>query len=144
MKRFSQLHGIHRGKDRFKQAPNAVLIQNVSDGNLYNPAVNPIEVGSISSSTGVDVGGTTRLRTNGHIKVQSNTTYTFDCNLAKLFIIPYDTNKEVMKSKSSGWKTTPFTWTIPTDCEYIRMSIANTDDSNVTADDFKWLRIKRA
>ena len=27
MKKFSQFLGIHRGKDRFKQAPNAVLVQ---------------------------------------------------------------------------------------------------------------------
>ena len=28
MKRFSQFLGIHRGKNRFKQAPNAILMQN--------------------------------------------------------------------------------------------------------------------
>ena len=31
MKRFSQSLGIRRGKDRFKQAPNAVLVQNQSN-----------------------------------------------------------------------------------------------------------------
>lgn len=31
MKRFSQFLGIHRGKNRFKQAPNSTLIQNQSN-----------------------------------------------------------------------------------------------------------------
>ena len=39
MKRFSQILGIHRGKHEFKQAPNAILIQNqanpFSDCTMY-------------------------------------------------------------------------------------------------------------
>lgn len=145
MKRFSQFLGIHQGSKHFKQAPNAILVQdwifNKKD-NIWNPAINPIELGSISSSTGGESSSTTRLRNVGYIKVEPNTTYMFECNVERLFIIEFS-EQGVKPVDSSGWKTVPFTYTTSADTKYIRFTIANQNNTTITVNDFKWLTIKQ-
>ena len=143
MKRFTQFLGVRQGEKRFKQAPNAVLIQNVSDGNLWSPILNPVVQGSISSSTGGESDSNSRLRTQGYIKVEPNTTYEFNSNLARIFVIEYsDTTSKPIAS--SGWKNVPFTYKTNANANYIRMTLANESNSSIKVTDFEWLRIKKA
>ena len=142
MKKFSQFLGIHRGNKHFKQASNTILVQNrIGGGNLWNPALNPIEQGAVSSATGNNTSSTTRLRTAGLIKVQPNTAYAISTNLARIFVVQLNSDGQV-NGVNSGWiHQMPYKFTTPNDCYYIRITFANNENSEITVDDFEWLKI---
>ena len=113
---------------------------NLGDGNIWSPSVSPIVSGSVSSSTGANSSSSSRLRTEGYIKVEVGTTYRFDSNMFKIFVIEYGEDQKNI-GKSSGWKNTPFEYTVSEGCAYIRMTLANEGDPKVSEEDFEWLKI---
>ena len=113
------------------------------NGNLWNPAQNPIVQGSLSSQTGGESDSTTRLRCEGYIKVEPNTAYTFESNVPRVFIIEYgEINTKPIDS--SGWVTMPKTLTTSENTNYIRFTLAATGNAAITVDDFEWLKIEKA
>ena len=111
-----------------------------SDGNIWDAYANPIEQGSISSSTGGESDNTTRLRTKGHTPVKPGAKYKFETNLARVFIIEYaDTTSKPIGS--SGWKTTPFTYTMGETTNYIRLTLAHESNSAIGVGEFEWMKI---
>ena len=115
---------------------------NFADGNIWSPATNPIEQGSIVSSSGNDSGSATRLRTNGYIKVLPNTTYVFESNLARAFVLQYDEGKGAPIATNS-WQTFPFKVTTSPSTHYIRMTFAHDGNAEIVVDDFEWMKIKK-
>ena len=137
----AQCYGATNLPDRLISTYLEAIINGLSGGNLWNPAVNPIEIGSISSSTGGESASTTRLRNIGYIKVQPNTTYKFSSNLPRLFIIEFSAEGEKPVG-SSGWKNVPFEYTTTASTQFIRMTLAHETNSAITVDDFEWLKIE--
>ena len=109
--------------------------------NLWNPGKNPVEQGSISSSTGGESTSTTRLRNAGYINVKPSTTYKFDSNIARVFVIEFSEEGE-KPVDSSGWMDMPVTYTTTATTQHIRLTLANTGNTNIDVDDFEWLKIE--
>lgn len=81
---------------------------------------------------------TNRIRQNGYTKVSGGHTYTIKQNggTGLRVAVSYYTTNDYITSRinNSGWKTIPATITVPNDCQYIRMVVANSTDSNITPD----------
>ena len=95
----------------------------VSNGgtNIYDPAQNPIEQGSISSSTGQDGSSDTRIRTNGYIPVTGGADYAINCNISRVYCHFYNSAKSFISGKSVGWVDTPYVVTVPSNAAYMRL-----------------------
>lgn len=110
--------------------------------NIFDVTVNPIERGSINSSSGANTTAGTRLRTQNHISVTPNVAYTVTTNIDKVFIIQYDSAGSV--TSTSGWRTIPCTFATEPDCESIRITLANANDSTITVSVFEYMTIEYA
>ena len=102
----------------------------VSNKNLFGEE----EHGSIDESTGIDIYNSNRWRTKGYIKVNSNTSYTLSSDASNnIYYIFYYYNKDktFIKSEPLIGKTS-VTSTSPSNCEYLRCVIADTDSIKTT------------
>lgn len=106
--------------------------------NNYDPEANPIEQGAISSSNGADTTSGTRVRTNGYVTVSPSTEYTVSTNMARVFVLYYRYGSYM--NQYSGWQNAPYTFTVPTGANQIRVVLDN-NNASVTPSDFEWMRI---
>lgn len=107
---------------------------------IYDPEANPVEQGTIASSTLVDGNSATRLRVKGFIPVKANTPYRMSTNVGKVFVIQCTAEQKAIEN--SGWKTLPYVFITGSTCEYIRITLANTSNTAITTADFEWLKIE--
>lgn len=114
----------------------------LSEVNLWNPTKNKIELGAVASSDGEESASSSRLRTDGYIAVEPNTTYTISTNIAYVYVLEYGADKTYLKL-SSGWKRSPYTFTTGATTGNIRLVLAVTSSgsTNMTVSDFEWLKV---
>ena len=101
------------------------VLGKTGEKNLWDKTENALVQGNISSSTGEEQTGTTRLRTNGYIAVKPNTTYRINATGAatQCFIFEYADGYEY-KSHYSGWQSLGVEYTTNTVTKYIRILFA--------------------
>ena len=111
--------------------------------NKFDISTNTIEQGSISSASGTDTTGTTRLRTNGYIPVEPSTTYTVSCDINRVFVIQYPNASTVgYVNRSSGWQSgSGYTFTTNAATHYLRMTFSVNDSQVVTPSDLTWVML---
>lgn len=120
--------------------PQTVTIPTV---NKYDIDTNPIEQGSISSASGTDATGNTRLRTVGYIPVEPSTEYTISCDINRVFVIQYpNASTSGYVNRSSGWQSgSGYTFTTNAATHYIRMTFSVNDSQVVTPSDLTWIML---
>ena len=116
--------------------------------NSYDPEVNPIVSGSISTSDGTDIGvhSFLYLRSDGYISAISNTDYSVSIISQKVDTIRvyfYNGQEEFISCSDS--ESFPFAFRTPTNCGKIRFVLMADDHSvfRLWPSDVKLLRIDR-
>lgn len=104
--------------------------------NLLNPSV--LQQGGLDlGESGIETVSSARIRTN-YIQVQPNTTYTISNNNTNLDNFglgyykvdkSYDTEHKVNRG---AWANFPYTFTTPSDTQYIRVTFRKSDNSYIT------------
>jgi len=108
---------------------------------LYNPQVNPINQGGISSA-GANYNATNRLRTNGYIAVNPSTQYRisflFD---GAVFVRAYSSNTSASYLQNDGSGESPLVFTTSANTNYIRLHFVPSSGNDVTPADLTELSI---
>ncbi len=110
------------------------------ESNIYDAELNPVEQGTITSSTGADGSSATRLRTKGFVEVKPKTPYCITTNVDRVFVIECAEDQNPIDN--SGWASSPYLFVTRSDCHYIRITFANSSNSAITLDDFEYLKIE--
>lgn len=115
----------------------------IFDGcDVYDAAKNPVEQGSISSSTGGDTNSATRLRTKGFIEVKPQIAYKVSTNVERVFALQLSSAQKALAS--SGWQSPPYTFLAEDDCTYVRITLSNASNSAIDESAFEWMTIEEA
>ena len=109
--------------------------------NIYDPIANPVESGTISSTTGAESAATNRLRVQGHIAATPNMAYTINTNIERVYVIQFNESGEVV-SKSGAWQTLPHTFLTHSNCASIRITLANASNSVISVSEFEYMTIE--
>ena len=108
--------------------------------NIYDSEQNPVERGTISSTTGEDSTSSTRLRTSGYIEVKPSHVYRVSSNIARVYVIQFDSNYEVVGT--GAWKNSPYLFVSHDSCAYIRITLSNVGNTSITMSNFEWLKVE--
>ena len=108
--------------------------------NIYNKNNNPIESGSIADTNGTDIAATNRVRSSGTIPIEKNKEYRISSNQSQIFMVFYAANGTYLSN--SNWQTSPYTFTTPNDCGFIRFVIGNINDTTIIPSDIDWVKIE--
>lgn len=115
-------------------------LEKVYSKNLFDPVTAEMTVGLLRMSGAIDTSQTNRMFTNGFIKVDPNTTYTFQFQSSEsgkapqAYAIAYQSDKTTITGglPTAAWYTSSFTFTTGANDEYIRFSFSFSDNSTMT------------
>lgn len=123
---------------------NSVAISNISDINYTTDVLDGIEWenGTIDASTGENASDNTRRRTVGYIDVDS--LESISCNIEdgyKYVLEWYKADETFMPKISVLWYPFASSFAIPSEAKYLRVIVANVDDSTASVGDEQNLSI---
>ena len=105
------------------------------------------EQGTMSTTTGENQSGSTRIRTVGHIKVNGSTTYTLSATASSqidAIIYEYDANKVYKQTISSSFGTMPYTFTTSENIEYIRIVIRYHNNNAISVSEITNIQVEKS